>query len=501
MTLTLDELRDVLVCRWGVLSAAAWAAQTAFGLTAQGVVDRLAREARFRRHDGDIPYLTPSLIDALTARRFDAPVVQMAGSRWLRLRPLGKGGQGEVEIGCPCQPGKDVTSLVAIKRPNATTPVAALQAEIATLRRVAGCDRIARLVDADEPNGVLATQLIDGPNLDEACGDLVRRLTYAEVVRAGSDVCEALEVVHATGLIHKDLKPANVVRGRDGRAVLIDFGLAEDPTTAALRPAGTPYYIAPEILDGRPPDARADVFSLAATLFKLLAGHPPHFHHCINRRHFRTARALLDWRRFLYVDAAHDCALDTLRPDVPRPLALLVRRGLSTDPAHRQQSVREVRHVLAEVQARLDAARAIEQEVWGLAASLLGVFKEAHRTDRLRQREWDNAPEIADELSDCVDHLPALADLAASPEVWLNYPTVPAALPRTLNLTIRVRAVAHQLREYVAARHLIPLIAADATALLNQLIVRVLEEVRQISLDAVAVAHEWRSILLAFGSA
>lgn len=104
-----------------------------------------------------------------------------------------------------------------------------------------------------------------------------RRLGADEVARIGAQIASALDAVHAAGLVHRDVKPGNIMIASDGTARLTDFGISHvawaDPTGAGLI-GGTPAYVAPEVADGDPPTPASDVFSLGATLFAAVEGVP-----------------------------------------------------------------------------------------------------------------------------------------------------------------------------------------------------------------------------------
>jgi serine/threonine-protein kinase len=129
------------------------------------------------------------------------------------------------------------------------------------------------------------------PLLDESLRDhLARhdgRLPIIEALDVAVQVAEALEAAHVHGIVHRDVKPENVLLDPDGRVMLTDFGIARElaflrrpgsvQTLAATGlPVGTPEYMAPEQLRGGPVDQRADVYALGAVLYEMLTGHAPH---------------------------------------------------------------------------------------------------------------------------------------------------------------------------------------------------------------------------------
>lgn len=153
-----------------------------------------------------------------------------------------------------------------------------LAREVATLSRVT-TDRVAAVVDAD-PWGLrpyVVTEYVDGPDL-RAWVREHGAMPERELCSFGAGLAEAVAAVHQVGVLHRDIKPGNVLV-EDGEAVLIDFGLArlaEDPRiTGAGWVLGTPGYLAPEVLYGEDATAASDVHSLAATLAFAALGRPP----------------------------------------------------------------------------------------------------------------------------------------------------------------------------------------------------------------------------------
>ncbi len=122
---------------------------------------------------------------------------------------------------------------------------------------------------------VLVLDWVDGVNLARLLADEGRPgLPVSSVLRWVAQAAEALTALHQHGVVHGDVKPANLILDRDGRVVLVDLGSSSVPTTESPR-GGTPGFRAPEIAGGAPADRSSDVFGLAATAFTLLTGTPP----------------------------------------------------------------------------------------------------------------------------------------------------------------------------------------------------------------------------------
>jgi hypothetical protein len=145
-----------------------------------------------------------------------------------------------------------------------------------------------------------------------------------EAALIGLDVCHAVAAVHHAGLIHGDIKARNVMREAGGRTVLMDFGASHDVTAHAVseQVTGTPAYLSPEVLDGRPTSKAADIYAIGVLLFHLVTDRYPVYGHTwtsIIRAHARGERLRLR-------DA---------RPDLPDEFVRVVERAIADKPEDR----------------------------------------------------------------------------------------------------------------------------------------------------------------------
>jgi serine/threonine-protein kinase len=163
-----------------------------------------------------------------------------------------------------------------------------------------------------------------------------QRLEMAEAVRLVSEVGSALAIAHAQGLVHRDVKPGNILLDQEGRAFLCDFGVAcmakvtDDAETLTLAgsglPVGTPLYMAPEQLRGDELDHRADIYALGVVLYQALTGRTPH-----------TGNSLIAIATSALTDPI--APPSALNSEVPAPVERVILRALSRRPADRYPNV------------------------------------------------------------------------------------------------------------------------------------------------------------------
>lgn len=207
---------------------------------------------------------------------------------------------------------------------------------------------IVAVYDAVEDNGrqAVVMEFIDGKSLRTLL-DERRTLTPKLTVHIGSGICAALDAAHAKGIIHRDVKPGNVLVTKDGRVMLTDFGIAKalgtgDDLTSENIMMGTAKYLSPEQVKGDELDLRADLYSLGLVLYECLAGKVPF----VGKNDTETALARLQ---------RDPTDLGTLRPDVSPKLAAAIHRMLERSPSRRYSSGAEARAALRSAQAGDDS--------------------------------------------------------------------------------------------------------------------------------------------------
>jgi serine/threonine protein kinase len=212
-----------------------------------------------------------------------------------------------------------------------------LASDLAEGQRMARVDHpnVLKVHGVAEQNGLLGlwSELIDGESLSRWLEE-GKRLGSAELISIGSELCAALAAIHKAGLIHGDVKPGNVIRARNGRFVLVDFGACVY-VSEVDKICGTPLYCAPEVLMGGKPSVASDIYSLGALLYRLASGAPP-----VNAKSFPD------------LVAAHrqNCRSKLLdaRPDLPTALLSAIENAIDNEPQRRPASAGHMGSQLAD---------------------------------------------------------------------------------------------------------------------------------------------------------
>ena len=278
---------------------------------------------------------------------------RVLGGRYRLVEPLARGGMATVWIA----DDPVLSRRVAVKVLRAD--LAADDATRARFRNEAiaaarlSHPNIVSTYDTGDDEGIayIVMELVDGPTLRHLI-DEHNGLPVADVIRIGKQVADALDAAHRAGIVHRDVKPANVLVPRAGPVKVTDFGIAKaaggDDLTRTGTVMGTARYLAPEQVNGRPTDPRTDVYALGLLMFESLVGHPPFG----GDTDIATAMARL---------TTSAPAIRVERPEVSQALDDVIHRCLARQPEARFGSAAAVRDALD--RARLDPTGSLPQPV------------------------------------------------------------------------------------------------------------------------------------------
>jgi len=239
------------------------------------------------------------------------------------VRPLGSGGMGHVWLARDERSGLDV-ALKMVAREGKAAERAEREARAAAALRHPRCQRIYALA-RDSGHVYIAYEYVPGRTIRQALG--ARELDDRGAVEVAAQVLDALAHAHGRGIVHRDVKPSNVLLGESEEidVRLLDFGLAQmeefDTLTAIGDVPGTLAYVSPERLAGQTATAAADVWAVGVMLWEALTGRHP----------FRSTSAEGTCRRI----RAGAPPIEALRPDLPAGLRKSLARALDLDPARR----------------------------------------------------------------------------------------------------------------------------------------------------------------------
>ncbi len=321
-----------------------------------GAIDYIAKQAM--THDGLVKSMREALDARGTVERFEQseavihpPIERRVEIKGLRiLHKLGEGGMSTVYLAERVRGGRGDGNIVPgtsagrageqivvkvydqAKGDKYGEGMQRFSQEYDIVRRLnhPGIVRIHEQGFTDE-HAFIAMEYFPGGSLRERLREDLSPQQALSYVRG---VADALEIVHAAGVVHRDLKPPNIMFRPDGCPVLIDFGVAKslseshDITRAGLA-IGTPHYMSPEQVDGQTPDARSDLYGLGVIFFEMLTGCVPYS--------AATAMAVLYKHKH--------APIPELRPSLSA-LQPLVNRFLAKAPEERFQSVHEIRQAL-----------------------------------------------------------------------------------------------------------------------------------------------------------
>src|SRR5579862_4281568 len=270
-----------------------------------------------------------------------ASIVPLQFGDFLLLNTIGIGGTGTVYKAIDLPLNRYLALKILSRKLSGDPAFIASFSQEARAAASVNHPNVAQIYSFGELDGwrYLAMELCDRGSLDDRITKL-GRLPEPEVLSIGQQIASALRAAWQRGLLHHDVKPGNILFNEDGVPKIVDFGLARvegsaaevDPAQTPERVWGTPYYVSPEKLRGKPEDVRGDIYSLGATLFHALTGSPP---------------------SDAAVTTQPPVSLETHEAGVHEPTIRVIARMLAKDPDERYGSYDEVIQDLTEAREAL----------------------------------------------------------------------------------------------------------------------------------------------------
>ncbi len=316
------------------------------------------------------------------------------------LGPLGAGGMGEVYRARDTRLGRIVAVKFLARDFTADRAARERMVREAQLTSSLNHPNIVTVYDVGDNHGhpYIVMELVDGESLWQRLG--ARRLKTREVLEIACQVADGLAAAHAAGVVHRDLKPQNIMFTADGRAKIVDFGLgkqtpgsagpdeataAKDVLTADHVVLGSAGYMAPEQVVGQSVDGRADQFALGAVIYEMLSG----------KRAFQRPTSVQTMAAIIDDDPE---PLIALNPGVPSPVVTLVERCLSKSRERRYASTHDLARDLHDLRDSVSATRSSAQLTppvrirslrWVVVAAVLAVIATVTVIVQLSTREWN----------------------------------------------------------------------------------------------------------------
>jgi len=332
----LDECEQCSAALEQMAGGAAWCQEAAALLVKDALDEALPAREEWSDADFTVEHLEPAEEPGMLGRLGGYDVLEI----------IGRGGMGVVLKGYD----HELKRCIAIK---VLAPQFA-QSSLARKRFTREAQAAASVVHPNvlaihqvHPNGrlpFLVMPLVAGESLAQRL-TVQGRLELKETLRIGMQAAAGLAAAHEQGLVHRDVKPANILLEKGvERAVLTDFGLARAADDVTLTRwgviAGTPQYMSPEQARGEPLDGRSDLFSLGCVLYEMATGVSP----------FKTESVMATMRRL--VDESPQ-SIGSLNPELPPWFVAIVDRLLEKDPAGRFNSAKEVSELLEDCLAHV----------------------------------------------------------------------------------------------------------------------------------------------------
>lgn len=270
-----------------------------------------------------------------------APGQIIPGTRWRIIRWLGEGSMGVVYEARHVEIGRRAAIKIVATIPEDHEAIEQFRSEASASAKI-GSPNIVDVFDFEVLNDgrlLMAMEFVSGRSLHDVKVSH-GPLSTDRLIGLFRQVCKGLQAAHDAGLVHRDIKPDNImvgdVAGRRDTVKIVDFGIATILGEASERHAGTPYYMAPEGMRAKTTiDGRYDIYSVGCVMYEMLAGKPPF-----------VARSLERVLQMHMYEPVPPLADET----IPRKLVEVIERCLAKNPADRYESMNELEAALCEVQ-------------------------------------------------------------------------------------------------------------------------------------------------------
>lgn len=274
---------------------------------------------------------------------------------------LGKGGMGAVYLAFDPLIEREVAVKVLFTETSSAP--AALQRFLGEARAIGKLNHphVVSIYDIDQWNGqyFLVMELLSGGSVAERVQQ-TGKLSWQEACRLIVEAAEGLAAAHSVGMIHRDIKPENLMLTREGAVKVVDFGLsklldaAQDPETAVTKAGqvlGTPHYMSPEQFEAKELDARTDIYSLGASLFRLLTARFP----------FQESQTVIQMMA-AHLTKAPPIASE-YEADIPPAVDRIIQKSMAKLPEDRYQSALDLAQALNEVLSAAENGPSAVQDV------------------------------------------------------------------------------------------------------------------------------------------
>jgi serine/threonine-protein kinase len=256
----------------------------------------------------------------------------LLGGRYRILTLLGRGGMGEVYRAMDLTLGQSVAlKFLPEEAVNNHRLLERFHGEVRVARLVSH-PNVCRVYDIGQIEGMpfISMEYVDGEDLASLL-TRIGRLPADKAVEAARRLCSGLAAAHDRGVIHRDLKPQNIMMNKRGEVVIMDFGLAAiaSELTGAEARYGTPAYMSPEQIKGAGVTAKSDIYALGLVLYELFTGKRPY--------EAKTVQQMLDMQ-----EAAQILSMTSTAADIDPAVDKIIRRCLDPDPAKRPASALSV---------------------------------------------------------------------------------------------------------------------------------------------------------------